>query len=59
MSKKMRMIGVSCLAIFSILMITVASNLIPRYNSIIFIGGGFFLLISIVTLGINGYTHRK
>lgn len=59
MFNNIKLIGVGSLVIFAILMMTVAANFVPHYSFIIFIGGGVFLLIAIVTIGISGRDHGK
>lgn len=59
MAKNIRLIGAGSLAAFSILMMIVAANFIPRYSFITFIGGGLFLLIAIIMIGISSRDHRK
>lgn len=59
MSNNIKLIGIGSLIAFSTLMMIVAANFIPHYSFIIFVGGGLFLLIAIITIGISSGDHKK
>ncbi|WP_155275719.1 hypothetical protein [Levilactobacillus brevis] len=42
-----------CLIIFAIFMVLVATNIFSQFNFSLFVGGGVFLLIAIVLIGIK------
>ncbi len=42
-----------CLIIFAIFMVLVATNIFSQFNFLLFVGGGVFLLIAIVLIGIK------
>lgn len=52
MYSRIKIASVSCLCIFSALMLTIASNTLNKYNLLLFLGSGISLLATIILFGI-------
>ncbi|AKP64622.1 hypothetical protein [Levilactobacillus koreensis] len=50
MNTHLRRIGVGCLFVFSLLLATVAANLLPAYTLLLYVLAGIFLVSAIVLI---------